>query len=97
MLRYNTSLARYWLLLPQDHKKQYFVLLYISSRSPVLTLVCSLSSCPGKEAGDSISSQENIHLIRLFKALHPVSVVPVRYQMELSVPVACWVWQLGAC
>lgn len=58
----------------------------------VLTLVHGLSSCPGKETGKAIGSEEDLHLVGQLYSGHPVSVVAVRHQVELSVTVTCWVW-----
>lgn len=57
-----------------------------------LTLVHGLSPRPGEEAGESVGSEEDLHLIRLLPPSHPVSVVPVGHQVELSVTVARRVW-----
>lgn len=57
-----------------------------------LTLVHGLSSCPGKETGEGVGPQEDLHLVRLLLSGHPVPVVAVRHHMELSVSVACWIW-----
>lgn len=57
-----------------------------------LTLVHSLGSRPGKEAGEPVGSEKDLHLIWLLLPCHPVSVVSVRHQVELGVTIACWVW-----
>lgn len=60
-----------------------------------LTLIHGLSPGPRKEAGKSVGSKKYFNLVRLLEATHPVSVVAVRNQVELSVAIAGWVWKFG--